>query len=123
MAKLIQCFGVNLNRFYTNKLISRSTIVSVHRNYYNPTNKWLVHKLNTKSISPSLSMRVHRHFCDQKNLEQLMDFPRIVWPSVINTCKNWIMANVVIRQHFDQDFKLDEFTRGAKMVNSINFTL
>lgn len=52
-----------------------------------------------------------------KNEElMLMEFPQTIWPSVIYTIKNWILATLIIRPYMDRDFSLDEFSRGAKKV-------
>lgn len=43
-----------------------------------------------------------------------MDFPELVWPSVIKTVKNWIMVHFIIRPYFDREFTLPDFVQGAK---------
>uniref|UniRef100_A0A182HRJ3 Juvenile hormone esterase binding protein n=2 Tax=Anopheles arabiensis TaxID=7173 RepID=A0A182HRJ3_ANOAR len=44
----------------------------------------------------------------------LMDFPQLVWPSVIKTIRNWIMVHFIIRPYFDREFSLPEFIQGTK---------
>uniref|UniRef100_A0A182M7X0 Juvenile hormone esterase binding protein n=1 Tax=Anopheles culicifacies TaxID=139723 RepID=A0A182M7X0_9DIPT len=44
----------------------------------------------------------------------LMDFPQLVWPSVIKTIRNWIMVHFIIRPYFDREFSLPDFIQGAK---------
>uniref|UniRef100_A0A182PCA5 Tim44-like domain-containing protein n=1 Tax=Anopheles epiroticus TaxID=199890 RepID=A0A182PCA5_9DIPT len=44
----------------------------------------------------------------------LMDFPHLVWPSVIKTVRNWIMVHFIIRPYFDREFSLPDFIQGAK---------
>ncbi|XP_035905132.1 m-AAA protease-interacting protein 1, mitochondrial [Anopheles stephensi] len=44
----------------------------------------------------------------------LMDFPQLVWPSVIKTIRNWIMVHFIIRPYFDREFVLADFVQGAK---------
>ncbi|XP_053667187.1 m-AAA protease-interacting protein 1, mitochondrial [Anopheles marshallii] len=44
----------------------------------------------------------------------LMDFPQLVWPSVIKTIRNWIMVHFIIRPYFDREFALPDFIQGAK---------
>uniref|UniRef100_A0A182NAR2 Juvenile hormone esterase binding protein n=1 Tax=Anopheles dirus TaxID=7168 RepID=A0A182NAR2_9DIPT len=44
----------------------------------------------------------------------LMDFPQLVWPSVIKTIRNWIMIHFIIRPYFDREFVLPDFIQGAK---------
>ncbi|XP_041675859.1 m-AAA protease-interacting protein 1, mitochondrial isoform X2 [Drosophila eugracilis] len=47
-------------------------------------------------------------------LPRLMDFPEIVWPSALNTLKNWITIQFIIRPYFDSEFQLKDFIYGAK---------
>jgi hypothetical protein len=49
-------------------------------------------------------------------LPSLMDFPEIVWPSIIKTLRNWILTYLIIRPYFDQEFDLPEFVLGSKQV-------
>ncbi|XP_053673523.1 m-AAA protease-interacting protein 1, mitochondrial [Anopheles nili] len=44
----------------------------------------------------------------------LMEFPQLVWPSVIKTIRNWILVHFIIRPYFDRDFVLPDFVLGAK---------
>uniref|UniRef100_A0A2M3ZJG9 Putative c2orf47 protein mitochondrial n=1 Tax=Anopheles braziliensis TaxID=58242 RepID=A0A2M3ZJG9_9DIPT len=44
----------------------------------------------------------------------LMDFPQLVWPSVVKTVRNFIMVHFIIRPYFDRDFHLPDFVIGAK---------
>ncbi|XP_049277363.1 m-AAA protease-interacting protein 1, mitochondrial [Anopheles funestus] len=44
----------------------------------------------------------------------LMDFPQLVWPSVIKTIRNWIMVHFIIKPYFDREFALPDFILGAK---------
>ncbi|PSN58097.1 hypothetical protein C0J52_06493 [Blattella germanica] len=50
----------------------------------------------------------------RRTLPSLMDFPEIVWPSVIKTLRNWILANLIITPYFDQEFRLPDFIFGSK---------
>ncbi|KAJ4434541.1 hypothetical protein ANN_23103 [Periplaneta americana] len=50
----------------------------------------------------------------RRKLPSLMDFPEIVWPSVIKTLRNWILANLIIKPYFDQEFGLPDFIYGSK---------
>lgn len=50
----------------------------------------------------------------KRSLPQLMDFPEIVWPSVLKTIKNWILVNFIIRPYFDREFTVPDFVAGAK---------
>ncbi|XP_017149883.1 m-AAA protease-interacting protein 1, mitochondrial [Drosophila miranda] len=51
---------------------------------------------------------------DRNHLPRLMDFPEVVWPSVLNTIKNWITIQFIIRPYFDSEFQLKDFIFGAK---------
>lgn len=44
----------------------------------------------------------------------LMEFPEIVWPSIIKTLRNWVLANLIIRPYFDNEFNLPDFVAGSK---------
>ncbi|KFB46547.1 AGAP009891-PA-like protein [Anopheles sinensis] len=50
----------------------------------------------------------------KRKLPMLMDFPQLVWPSVIKTIRNWIMVHFIIRPYFDREFSLPDFVQGAK---------
>uniref|UniRef100_A0A1Q3FFT0 Putative juvenile hormone esterase-binding protein n=1 Tax=Culex tarsalis TaxID=7177 RepID=A0A1Q3FFT0_CULTA len=50
----------------------------------------------------------------QRSLPRLMDFPELVWPSVMKSVKNWIMVHFIIRPYFDREFSLPDFVQGAK---------
>ncbi|KAJ9593534.1 hypothetical protein L9F63_014927, partial [Diploptera punctata] len=52
----------------------------------------------------------------KRTLPHLMEFPEIVWPSVIKTLRNWILANLIITPYFDQEFRLPDFISGSKQV-------
>lgn len=52
----------------------------------------------------------------RENLPSLMNFPEIVWPSVIKTFRNWILTNILIKPYFDQEFRLPDFILGSKQV-------
>lgn len=52
----------------------------------------------------------------RENLPSLMNFPEIVWPSVIKTFRNWILTNILIKPYFDQEFGLPDFILGSKQV-------
>lgn len=52
----------------------------------------------------------------RERLPSLMDFPEVVWPSIIKTLRNWILANLIIRPYFDQEFGIPDFVLGSKQV-------
>lgn len=52
----------------------------------------------------------------REKLPSLMDFPEIVWPSIIKAFRNWILTNILIKPYFDNDFGLPDFILGSKQV-------
>ncbi|CAH2058128.1 unnamed protein product, partial [Iphiclides podalirius] len=51
---------------------------------------------------------------ESRKLPQLMEFPPVIWPSLIKYIKNWMFANFIIRPYFDQDFSLSDFIEASK---------
>lgn len=49
-----------------------------------------------------------------KRLPELMEFPKIVWPSIIKSVKNWILVNLIIRPYFDKEFDISDFSSGTR---------
>lgn len=47
-------------------------------------------------------------------LPPLMNFPEVVWPSLIKSLRNFILAHFIIKPYFDKDFNLPDFVSGAK---------
>lgn len=47
-------------------------------------------------------------------LPPLMEFPQIIWPSLLKTMKNWILVNFIIRPYFDREFNMPDFVNGTK---------
>lgn len=58
-----------------------------------------------------------------RTLPKLMDFPEIIWPSIMKSIKNWIMVHFIIRPYFDREFSLPEFVQGAKQALQVSFHL
>lgn len=56
-------------------------------------------------------------------LPRLMDFPEIVWPSALNSLKNWITIQFIIRPYFDSEFQLKDFIYGAKQALQVRHGL
>lgn len=56
----------------------------------------------------------------KRSLPALMDFPEIVWPSLLKTLKNYIMVHLIIRPYFDQDFRLQDFIDGSKQAIAVS---
>lgn len=53
-------------------------------------------------------------------LPTLMDFPNIIWPSLLKTIKNWILVNFIVRPYFDQEFNMPTFVNGTKHALQVN---
>ena len=49
-----------------------------------------------------------------RTLPRLMNFPEIMWPSMLNSIKNWIMVQFIIRPYMDREFNIRDFCSGAK---------
>jgi len=49
-------------------------------------------------------------------LPPLMDFPRLMWPKVMNTIRNWFFSYFVIKPYFDNEFSIKDFMQGAHEV-------
>ncbi|KAJ8925992.1 hypothetical protein NQ315_009847 [Exocentrus adspersus] len=62
-----------------------------------------------------------RWMCEEKSsspsnkLPQLMpDMPKIMWPSVFKSIRNFILATFIIKPYFDREFNLADFVAGSK---------
>uniref|UniRef100_A0A1A9WI77 Tim44-like domain-containing protein n=1 Tax=Glossina brevipalpis TaxID=37001 RepID=A0A1A9WI77_9MUSC len=51
---------------------------------------------------------------NERTLPRLMNFPEIMWPSMFNSMRNWVLVYGIIRPYFDREFYVKEFIRGAK---------
>lgn len=77
-------------------------------------------KLYSDGIQHGLIPAIHRGYSTNQTNEEkrllptLMDFPKIIWPSLLKTIKNWITVNFIIRPYFDQEFNMPNFVNGTK---------
>lgn len=102
----------NKSRSLNLEVNSTVNITSIQRHYW--TSKQTFHNVSrTNQYSTSAQDNEPPH-PRRTNLPQLMSFPKIVWPSVFKSIKNWIMINFIVRPYFDNEFNLAEFTTGAK---------
>ncbi|VVC86891.1 m-AAA protease-interacting protein 1, mitochondrial [Leptidea sinapis] len=95
-----------------NVVIGQIVARQSYRLCFRTSNKYLL--VPVTSRCPDLTSR---NFCDKveaRRLPQLMEFPPIVWPSLINFIKNWMFANFIIRPYFDREFRLAEFVEASK---------
>lgn len=53
-------------------------------------------------------------FGSNRSLPTVMQFPNIIWPSVLKTIKNWIMINFIVKPYFDKEFDMSDFVGGTK---------
>jgi len=67
--------------------------------------------INASCVS---SMRYCSDMPANNKLPPLMNFPEIVWPSVIKSIRNFVLATFIIKPYFDKDFNLPDFVKGAK---------
>lgn len=69
-------------------------------------------------LTSTCSVIQFRSYCEKKeetkHLPQLMEFPPVVFPSVIKFIKNWMFTNFIIRPYFEQEFSLQEFIEASK---------
>ena len=54
-------------------------------------------------------------------LPPLMNFPEIVWPSLIKSIRNFVLATFIIKPYFDRDFNLSDFVAGAKQALEVSY--
>jgi len=47
-------------------------------------------------------------------MPSLMDFPKRLFPNLVNTARNWFIATTLITPYFDNEFSRAEFVEGAK---------
>ncbi|RZC41529.1 C2orf47 -like protein, mitochondrial [Asbolus verrucosus] len=72
-------------------------------------------KLLTKCIEKDVSRCNFSQSNPPSNkLPPLMDFPKITWPSLIKSVRNFILATFIIKPYFDGDFNLSDFVIGSK---------
>ena len=80
-------------------------------------------KLSTKQTSSDFTTgcRFQRSYSSdvddgrpKRTLPTLMDFPEVLWPSMLKTIRNWIMVNFIIRPYFDNDFNMPDLIRGTR---------
>lgn len=47
-------------------------------------------------------------------LPPLMNFPQIIWPSIIKSIRNFILTTFIIKPYIDRDFNIPDFVAGSK---------
>lgn len=60
-----------------------------------------------------------RFFSSESNppsnkLPPLMNFPQIIWPSVIKSIRNFILTTFIVKPYLDRDFNFPDFVVGSK---------
>ncbi|RZF44172.1 hypothetical protein LSTR_LSTR003812 [Laodelphax striatellus] len=89
----------------------------IHSIPHGKNSKSLYNHPDTRKFSPiNALITLNNNYCTEKKevLPKLMDFPEIVWPSLIKTVRNFFLANFIIRRYFDSDFNLPDFVTGSK---------
>lgn len=81
-------------------------------------NNSLMQSFITSHVSNSSQLMGVRYYCTNKQpeLPKLMNFPEVVWPSVLKTIRNFILSNFIIKRYFDGEFSLPEFAEASKQV-------
>lgn len=54
-------------------------------------------------------------------LPPLMNFPQIVWPSIIKSIRNFILTTFIIKPYMDRDFNIPDFVAGSKKAVEASF--
>lgn len=68
-------------------------------------------------------------FCSNENrntprkltIPEIMEFPQIIWPSLLKTLKNFILVHFIIRPYLDKEFNLPDFKYSANMAFHVFF--
>lgn len=82
------------------------------------SNRWFFTDLKNKK---NIYFPQGRWFSEEKSgppsnkLPQLMsNFPKIVWPSLFKSIRNFILATFIIKPYLDREFNLPDFVAGSK---------
>lgn len=82
---------------------------------------------NSKQSSiKSISAACLRLFCSQSGppsnkLPPLMEFPQVVWPSIIKSIRNVILTTFIIKPYLDREFNVPDFVKGSKKAVEVSF--
>jgi hypothetical protein len=120
------CVGRMEQNFINERCSVRNKSIRVYRNCVNSyhtdggCDRKAIHSRNNQTRNPNFT-GISRWYCHgrgqpREKLPPLMNFPEIVWPSVIKTFRNWILTNILIKPYFDQEFGLPDFILGSKQV-------
>lgn len=107
---------INLNAFDFNSKCTRQTFAGGVK-YFESSNilyTQLQPVLQQQRSYRAQRSRGNRNESSDNATPDLMDFPWIIWPSIFNTMKNWVFANLIIRPYFDGEFSLKSFKEGSK---------
>lgn len=47
-------------------------------------------------------------------LPPLMNFPQIIWPSIVKSIRNFILTTFIVKPYLDRDFNFPDFVVGSK---------
>lgn len=98
--------------YLTPKNIAQTKQTNFHRIGYSADVHHGLLPVSYRKYSTNGANEDHRQTNEQ--LPTLMDFPKIIWPSLLKTIKNWILVNFIVRPYFDQEFNMPNFVFGAK---------
>lgn len=126
--RLLKCGQLPANSLYS--ISNFSALSSAQRPSPKQCKPSGIYQLNLTSIDYILADRAPRHwngltsgcrFASNRSLPTVMEFPNIVWPSVLKTIKNWVMINFIIKPYFDKEFDMSDFVGGTKHALEVRF--
>lgn len=50
-----------------------------------------------------------------------MEFPQVVWPSIIKSIRNVILTTFIIKPYLDREFNVPDFVKGSKKAVEVSF--
>lgn len=108
----------------TTSLLLSSLSTSYHQYNSNTKRYYSIDNKKPESSRSSSNDDNKTEHSRKRSLPQLMEFPEIVWPSIIKSIKNWILITFIIRPYFDREFNLPDFVTGTKhalQVSNLNW--
>lgn len=97
-----------------NQLLTSTTQPEHHRNFDKYTSQIAKFNVTQRRYCSNQSDDGNRSGPPAVKLPALMQFPEIVWPSLIKSIRNFILATFIVRPYLDRDFNLPDFVGGAK---------
>ncbi|KAL3288888.1 hypothetical protein HHI36_003333 [Cryptolaemus montrouzieri] len=101
-----------LNNFKINKQCY-CTFISQKNVLYKNMNRHQFNVLNGQTWNFSTEPNKNEELPNNK-LPPLMQFPKLIWPSLGKSIKNFFLTNIIIKPYMDNEFSLPEFILGSK---------